>query len=147
MPQTTLKKVLFVTTSSDGDVFVGLLPADQGIANTAIQWAGVAWTMMIWPPPADRADRACLMMHELWHRIQDDIGFHGSMPSNSHLDTPEGRLWMQLEWRALHDALASTGDERQTAMKDALVFRAQRRPVGSLKIRLSQVAQIDLSSF
>jgi hypothetical protein len=32
-----------------GDVFVGVLPKDAMIANTAVDWAGKRWTMVMWP--------------------------------------------------------------------------------------------------
>jgi len=110
-----------------GEVFVGKLPGQVNVANTAVEWAGVKWTMIIWPLPADQFDRAGLMIHELWHRIQDQIGLPGSMPANSHLDSLEGRVWLQLEWRALESALNRRGAERRQAVSDALIFRARRR--------------------
>ena len=36
---------------AEGGVFVGLLPTDQNIANTAVEWAGVYWTQMLWHSP------------------------------------------------------------------------------------------------
>jgi hypothetical protein len=46
---------------------------------------------------------------------------------NEHLDTLEGRVWMQLEWRALRRALESSGRDRAEAIADALAFRRERR--------------------
>jgi hypothetical protein len=37
---------------ADGGVFIGSLPADQTIANTAVEWSGLQWTQMLWPLPA-----------------------------------------------------------------------------------------------
>lgn len=110
-----------------GSVFVGKLPAEVGIANTATRWAGVKWTMVMWPLPTAERARARLLLHELYHRIQDDIGLPAANPSNNHLDALEGRLWLQLEWRALWRGLARTGAERRSAVEDALIFRARRR--------------------
>src|SRR5260370_40229408 len=53
--------------TQSGNVFVGELPAKVNIANTAAEWAGVKWTMIIFPPPEDKYRRANLMAHELWH--------------------------------------------------------------------------------
>jgi hypothetical protein len=111
----------------DGEVFVGKLPERVNIANTATDWAGVRWTMIIWPLPEDRFDRADMMAHELWHRIQNDLGLPGSGPSNNHLDSVEGRVWLQLEWRALQEALIDRGEARRAHVKDALTFRSYRR--------------------
>lgn len=113
--------------SKKGSVFVGKLPEEIGVANTAITWAGVKWTMIIWPLPSSQTARARLMAHELYHRIQDDIGLPAANPSNNHLDTLEGRLWLQLEWRALKRALQQTGTESREAIEDALIFRAHRQ--------------------
>lgn len=111
----------------EGDVFVGQLPAQMGIANTALDWAGKHWTMVAWPLPKDPEARAVLMMHESWHRVQDRLGFPGTGPKNSHLDTLEGRFWLQLEWQALKEALVRQGDQRRAAIQDALLFRGHRR--------------------
>jgi len=112
---------------AEGDVFVGTLPAEFNIANTAFTWAGVKWTMVMWPPPADPLDRRMLLMHELWHRIQDDLGFPSTGPTNAHLDSRDGRTWIRLEWAALRTALQSQGPERKSAIDDALAFRDARR--------------------
>src|SRR5713226_2210476 len=45
------------------------------------------------------------------------------------LDTRDGRLWLQLEWRALAAALTSRGKQRRRAIADALLFRAYRRAI------------------
>jgi hypothetical protein len=46
---------------------------------------------------------------------------------NAHLDTLNGRIWIQLEWRALERALRQTGPSRKAAIADALLFRSYRR--------------------
>lgn len=115
--------------SKSANVFVGTLPAKVNIANTAIDWAGVKWTMIIFPLPEDKYRRANLMAHELWHRIQNQIGFPSSGAANNHLDSFEGRVWLQLEWRALAAALTSKGKQRRQAIADALLFRACRRAI------------------
>jgi hypothetical protein len=113
--------------SKKGDVFVGRLPEEIGIANTATDWAGMKWTMIIWPLPSAQPARASLMIHESYHRIQNEIGLPATNPSNNHLDTLEGRLFLQLEWRALRLGLQQTGAESRRAVEDALIFRAHRR--------------------
>ena len=116
--------------TKNGNIFVGQLPAQVNIANTATEWAGVKWTMIIFPLPEDKVRRANLMAHESWHNVQDGIGFSLSDPPNNHLDTPEGRIWLQLEWRALTAALTSRGAKaRRQAITDALLFRAYRRTI------------------
>lgn len=108
-------------------LFTGRLPEKVNVANTSTQWNGVHWTMIVWPLPKERNARARLMAHELWHRIQDQIGLAASNPENAHLDARDGRLWLRMEWAALASALASEGDARRAAVVDALIFRAHRR--------------------
>jgi hypothetical protein len=109
-------------------VFIGVLPADQNVANTALEWSGVRWTQMLWPLPDDERLRATLIAHELFHRIQPQLGLprmHGG--DNAHLDEVDGRYYMQLEWRALARALeAHSRSDYQRAVSDALLFRAER---------------------
>lgn len=98
------------------------LPPEIGIANTAVDWNGVRWTMIVGPLPDDDFARRSLLAHESFHRIQESIGFPSTGPANLQLDEVEGRYWLQLEWRALARAL---GGDRE-AVRDALAFRAKR---------------------
>lgn len=108
-------------------VWVGTVPADLTVANTAADWAGVHWTMVMLDLPDATARRTLLVMHECWHRIQEEIGLPPARPDNSHLDSKDGRIWLKLEFRALSLALMSWGEERKQAISDALAFRAYRR--------------------
>jgi hypothetical protein len=110
-----------------GDVWEGSLPKVVGVANTAIEWSGISWTMVKWPLPENRHARASLLMHECFHRIQKNLGLEIKNPPCGHLDTKEGRIWLQLEWRALSEALVAHGPDHQRAIQDALLFRAHRR--------------------
>lgn len=115
---------------AEGGVFVGFLPTDQNIADTAIEWSGVRWTQMLWPLPGDVRQRETLISHELFHRIQNQLKLpkvEGGEKQNAQLDTTDGRYYLQLEWRALSRALqASTDEERRKAVADAVLFRAER---------------------
>ena len=114
---------------ASGKVFLGVLPANLPIANTAVEWNGRRWTMVMSTALADDAyDRASLLMHEAWHRAQLRLGFPAHSPTADHLATPMARALMRLEWRALAVALV-TADEsvRLQAIGDALAFREFRR--------------------
>ena len=111
--------------ASDGDA--GVLPSEYNIANTAFEWKGARWTMVRWPLPKDPARRASLLLHELWHRIQPDLGLSAPTSGNEHLAGVEGRVWMQLEWKALAAALSSSGEARAKAIGEAVAFRGKRR--------------------
>ncbi len=87
---------------SEDSVFVGSLPTDQNIANTAVEWSGVRWTQMQWRLPDDKHKRDTLIAHELFHGIQDQLNLPKiKAGENVHLDTLDGRYYLQLEWRAL----------------------------------------------
>ena len=111
-----------------GAVFTGTLPSSVMIANTATTWSGTHWTMILWPALGDRAvSQRRLLMHESWHRIQNDLGFRQADHAMPELDTIDGRYWFQLELRALEAALRASGDERKMPVADALAFRKARR--------------------
>lgn len=112
--------------AQDG-VFVGMLPREISPANTAIDWAGVHWTMVMWPVSEFRQARERLLLHECFHRLQKKLGLPARDAVNAHLDTLNGRIWIQMEWRALERALRQTGPARKAAIADALLFRAYRR--------------------
>ena len=114
-------------TARDG-IFVGTLPATVNIANTALDWEGRRRAMLMWPLPEDAADRRALLMHESWHGVQDALGLPAHSPNPAHLATPDGRIALRLEWRALAAALrASDAGKERLAIADALAFRAWRR--------------------
>lgn len=111
-----------------GEVFIGQLPPDAIIANTAVEWSGTRWTQLLWPLPQDESRRRTLLAHEMFHRLQPALSIAApAEDGNEHLDTLEGRYWLQLEWRALAAALSAPDPGAQrNAMNDALAFRAER---------------------
>jgi len=108
-------------------VYVGTAPPELGVANTATKWAGVEWTMVMWPLPQYKQPRMRLMLHECFHRVQAGIGLKPADAQNGHLDSLEGRIWLQIEWRALEHAFWQQGEERMRDVADALYFRNYRR--------------------
>jgi hypothetical protein len=106
-------------------------PRFPGFADGPVTWGGQVWfAAPLYMLPANDADlRQQLLLHALFHRIQAEQGlFAGASDGfNEHLDTFEGRVWMQLEWRALRRALESTGSDQAEAIADALAFRRERR--------------------
>ena len=107
----------------------GPVPRFPGFVDGPVSWGGQRWFAVPWLMiPANDADlRQQLMLHGLFHRIQGDLGFLTDDGYNEHLDTLEGRVWIQLEWRALRRALESSGSDRAEAVADALAFRRERR--------------------
>jgi len=108
-------------------LFVGTLPREISPANTAMDWAGIHWTMVMWPVSDFRQARERLLLHESFHRLQEKLGLPARDAVNAHLDTLNGRIWIQMEWRALERALRQAGPARRAAIADALLFRTYRR--------------------
>jgi len=109
-------------------VFLGTLPQDRPIANAPIEWAGERWAMVLAPFVTQvPAERVALVVHESFHRVQPALGLYVFGEDNVQLETLEGRVTLQLEWRALLAALRARGTARDQAVADALDFRAARR--------------------
>jgi hypothetical protein len=108
----------------------GELPRTLGFANAPVEWGGSRWAAYMWdfttslPTPRVRRE---FMLHELFHRIQPDLGLMTLSGQNAHLDTIEGRIWLRLEWRALARALGQSGENRKRTLSDAAAFRLKRR--------------------
>ena len=120
--------------------YVGTLPKEIIVSNAPMEWEGKRWTMLMWPTiPADPIDRRVTFAHEMFHRIQPTLGLMAEDSPNLQLDTLEGRLWLQLEWRALAAALIEQGPAQNQAIRDALAFRSHRHELfaGSAKSEAS----------
>ncbi|NVM66561.1 hypothetical protein FHW88_004879 [Mucilaginibacter sp. SG538B] len=78
---------------SDSGIYVGSLPKDVMVANTSIQWGGRSWSVLLWPLPEGRNERVNLLLHESFHRIQEQTGFPAKSPTADHLSTMEGRIY------------------------------------------------------
>ena len=93
---------------------MGILPKSENFANTATDWFGTHWTEMMWLLLDELSRCDTLMLHELFHRIQDKLLFAPMRnASNAHLDTLDGRYTMLLEYRALARALNASDDNER----------------------------------
>lgn len=116
-----------VLQASDG-AFVGQLPPEVMLANTRVEWSGTEWTQLVWPVPLEPGVLRVFLVHEMFHRIQRDLGLARNEAGNRHLDMREGRYLLQLEWRALAQALMADDEgARRDRIADALAFRHERR--------------------
>ena len=113
--------------AQDG-VYIGTLPKDVIISNAPTDWEGARWTMLMLPTvPDETIARHIMLAHEMFHRIQPDLKLMAADTPCVELDTLEGRVWLELEWRALAAALVTTGAQQDAAIRDALAFRGQRQ--------------------
>ena len=87
--------------------------------------------MVLLPLPDSALERDVLLAHETFHRMQMTIRLTSGQTEglNAHLDSEQGRVWLQLEVRALDRALKAlaAGADPRPAARDALAFRAERR--------------------
>src|SRR6266851_6964336 len=75
----------------NGEITEGTMPQSIGMANTAIDWQGDRWAMVMLPLPEQAYTRRVLLAHESFHRIQPKLGLTSKEVANAHLDTVEGR--------------------------------------------------------
>jgi hypothetical protein len=99
-----------------------------GILMGPIQWGGTMWAALSWDVVANQPPRVrnAMFLHESFHIAQMRLGLSVGTVSAEHLDSPEGRYWLRLEWHALARALRTSGDARASAVRDALAFRHAR---------------------
>jgi hypothetical protein len=109
-------------------LYVGTLPNELNIANTAVTWNNQAWAMIMLPLPQNKNERLNLICHELFHRAQPQQGLKVANADNLHLDTQEGRILLRLELNALQHAVTSTSREKMLQhVTNALMFRQHRQ--------------------
>src|SRR5688500_16726861 len=106
-------------------------PRGVGYLNAPIQWGGVTWIAYTWDdlanaPPWRRNE---ILLHEMFHGVQRQLGLGVGLLENEQLDALDGRYWLQVEWRALARALRASGEQRNAAVRDALAFRQARRRI------------------
>jgi hypothetical protein len=125
----------------EGAIFTGTLPNGVLVGNTAIDWSGRKWAMIILPFISKNLnDRLNLFSHELFHLSQPTLGFDlknmvSQLPpeydlknmGNDHLDKKDGRVYLRLELEALLKAINSKkAEEVKEHITNALIFRKYR---------------------
>ena len=109
-----------------GDLYCGQLPEEINIANTSLDYCGEQWTCVMWDKGRDAISTTHLLIHESWHRIQNQIGIPPITSQNQHLDETEGALLMKLELMVLEDLLMEK-DNIDQCLHDALMVREYRQ--------------------
>lgn len=115
------------TLTQQEDVYTGVLPKSVNIANTAVDWGGKRWAMVMLPLSENKSNRINLLAHESFHRVQPALGFKLNNTDNNHLDLKEGRVTLRLELEALKQALlAKNIKDANKHLTAALTFRSYR---------------------
>lgn len=112
--------------AKDG-IFTGVLPKERIINASVIDFGGTKYAMVPLPEEEDSYRIVSRTIRSLFHCFQDRNGLSPSSFSTRHLNDRNARLYLKLEWKALTYALGSSGEARNQAVRDALVFRGARR--------------------
>lgn len=112
--------------SKDG-VYTGLYPKELILSNAPVIYGGTQYAMAPLPPEEDEYRIKTRAVHSLFHLFQEKEGMPASFFNATNMDEKEARLWIKLEWKALRKAINTEGDERQLAIRDALIFRGSNR--------------------
>ena len=103
-------------------------PEDKPVANSITELDGKRWTMILWPLSGDLVHQSIVLVHEMFHYRQPELGLWPDRdPNNSHLSNRDARTLLKLEWNALKFAATCKGEKKKAALADALSFRALRR--------------------
>ncbi|HEY6110451.1 MAG TPA: hypothetical protein VIV56_16235 [Gemmatimonadales bacterium] len=107
----------------------GAQPRLLGLVNAPMKWGNATWGAYMWDDVANATPRHRMeiLLHELFHGVQPQLGLMAPAQATEHLDAADGRYWLRLEWRALARALRESGEPRNLAVRDALAFRQARR--------------------
>ncbi|MDR1344071.1 MAG: hypothetical protein LBJ39_01840 [Tannerellaceae bacterium] len=95
------------------------------LANSFTEYEGKRYVTIVRAAlesaPCDR--RVSLLAHEIFHLHQNSLGIENKMSVNYHMDEVEGRALLQIEMKALQQALVGNPD----GLRDALYIRAYRQ--------------------
>ncbi|WP_029906160.1 hypothetical protein [Prevotella sp. 10(H)] len=115
-----------------GDIYFGKFPEDKIIANSTTRFGGKDYTMVMYPLPIDKYMRNVLIIHEMFHYRQPELGL--SIPKdvnsyrNKHADDMQARIYFKLEWKALEKAVRENkANLMKKYIREALIFRAYRQ--------------------
>lgn len=112
---------------SKDEVYTGVYPKELILSNTPVKFGGKQFAMVPLPADEDTFRIKTRAIHSLFHRFQENEGIAVTSFNANNMDEKEARLWIKLEWKALRKAIISEGDERQLAIRDALIFRGSNR--------------------
>jgi hypothetical protein len=108
-------------------VYNGSFPREMVLDNAGVVFGGTLFGTAPLPVREDTLRITSRAVHGLFHAFRKNSGIKPSINYIRTMDEKNSRLWLKLEWRALKNALNSSGDLRDQSIRDALVFRGARR--------------------
>ena len=112
---------------SKNGVYTGLFPKEFLISHAPAKFGGTQYAVAFLPDEKDDYRIITRAIHGLYHSSQERNGISASFFNVTNMDEKEARLWIKLEWKALRKAINTEGEERQLAIRDALIFRGSNR--------------------
>lgn len=112
-----------------GMYFIGYLPNIYPMANSTLKVGSKKYASIRY---SDKNEFDTLLyirtfIHEMFHVFMSSNNYDSATYNNPHMDTRDGRVYLQLELLALKKALISNGVNRKEAIKEALCFRNKRQ--------------------
>src|SRR5690554_882124 len=112
-----------------GMYFIGYLPNIYPMANSILKVGSKKYASIRY---SDKNEFDTLLyirtfIHEMFHVFMSSNNYDNVTYNNPHMDTRDGRVYLQLELLALKKALISNGVNRKEAIKEALCFRNKRQ--------------------
>jgi hypothetical protein len=104
-------------------IYTGLYPRERIISNSIVHFGGTPFATAALPNTEDTFRIKTRAIHGLFHGLQEADGIQPSFFNIKSMDEKESRFWLKLEWKALRKAIETQGKERQSAIRDALIFR------------------------
>jgi hypothetical protein len=108
-------------------IYTGIYPRELIIDNTTTDFGGTTFALVPLPPQEDTVRIINRSVNALFHSFQKEVGINSIRFNIRLMDGKSQRLLLKLEWRALRKAMNSDGDNRNQALRDALIFREARR--------------------
>jgi hypothetical protein len=129
----TSRKIIANEQDKDGllkgkdGVFTGVYPKELLIRVGPATFGGTRFAMAPLPTEEEDFRIKSRAVRSLYRCFAENAGFPVTAFNINNMDDKEARLWIKLEWKALRKAIATEGETRQLALRDALIFRGSNR--------------------
>jgi hypothetical protein len=108
-------------------IYTGYYPKEWVIGNYDNDFGGVLFAIVPIPQEEDTARIETRSVSELFKCFQKNRSMMPQIGNTRYMNQKNARLWLKLEWKALRNAINSTGEARLQALRDALIFRGARK--------------------
>ncbi len=108
-------------------IYNGIYPKELIVSNAPVVFGSAPFAMAPLPPEEEEYRIKSRAIHSLYHSFQMSKGIAPATFNVPVMDEKQARLWLKLELKALKKAILSENEERQLAIRDALIFRGSNR--------------------